>query len=730
MPNNIINLNKSDLGFLGEDYQKQLVKCLIEDQHYFIEMYPILDQNKFTNECLRRIVGYMKDRYAETEVVATYSDLKVIARSKITDDITLQVMISLLKELYYLKTESLDIIKDTCGNFFKQQNLIRTLKEVDDIVRTGNFNRYNEIVDRIQKAIEVNEQRELGKQLFDNIESDLSDEYRIAIPTGADKLDEALYGGLAKGQLGIIISPMGIGKAQPLYSNVLTPDGFKKMGQIKIGDDVVGYDGKPHKVIGVYPQGIRPVYKITFSDGSSCECDINHLWTVKDKTDGDSNYKTLKLSEIIDNGYDNGRYIIPSTEICYLNKHKTKMKPFDYGKYIRKIATDWEPVISTEYIINDVISRCEFLKGLFNDDNIIVNSNTKITVKSLYTVNSIKHLVRTLGGTLNVEDCGDNTYTLSIDFNKKEELSFAKIEYLTDEETQCILVDSEDHLYITDDFIVTHNTSATTGFAANAAIHKCKDNNFKGWKVLHIFFEDTEVDIRRKYYGFVTNIDAMSLSMPDVRPVAIKMLNENSEKKRMLKENIRYIRMDSLDVSASDIENLVKREIAVGFKPDLVIIDYFECLAPERTQYSTKGSEWEKEGITIRRLEKMTNKYNIAMWIPVQGNRESIGLEKVGLAQGGGSIKKTQAAHIVLTFAQTDEQKTQGRMNIFLAKLRSGKINRNQFYNVGFNNGTCKFDMSNIDSDTAALEENAEFQNQQAVAAQMAKKDYKNNRTK
>ena len=85
MPNNIINLNKSDLGFLGEDYQKQLVKCLIEDQHYFIEMYPILDQNKFTNECLRRIVGYMKDRYAETEVVATYSDLKVIARAKIPD---------------------------------------------------------------------------------------------------------------------------------------------------------------------------------------------------------------------------------------------------------------------------------------------------------------------------------------------------------------------------------------------------------------------------------------------------------------------------------------------------------------------------------------------------------------------------------------------------------------------------------------------------------------------
>lgn len=48
----------------------------------------------------------------------------------------------------------------------------------------------------------------------------------------------------------------------------------------------------------------------------------------------------------------------------------------------------------------------------------------------------------------------------------------------------------------------TGKTSATTGFAANAALHKCKENNYKGWKVLHVFFEDEDVDIRRKYYGF------------------------------------------------------------------------------------------------------------------------------------------------------------------------------------------------------------------------------------
>ena len=344
----------------------------------------------------------------------------------------------------------------------------------------GDFNRYNEIVEKIQKAIETNEKKDLGFRLFENLESDLSEDYRITIPTGADKLDDALYGGIGKGQLGIIISPMGTGK-----------------------------------------------------------------------------------------------------------------------------------------------------------------------------------------------------------------------------------------------------TSATTGFAANAAITKCKENDYKGWKVLHIFFEDTEVDIRRKYYGFFTDFDAMYLSDPQIKELALEKMNEDQEKRQLMYENIKAIRMESMTTTASEIEALIKREIAVGFRPDMVIIDYFECLAPERIQYS-KADTWEKEGITIRKLEKMTNKYNIAIWIPVQGNRESIGLDKVGLAQGGGSIKKTQAAHVVITFAQTDDQKTQGRMNIFLAKLRSGKITRNQFYNVAFNNGTCKFDMSNIDADTSAIENANDMERDMEIAAAKARAEAKN----
>ena len=72
-------------------------------------------------------------------------------------------------------------------------------------------------------------------------------------------------------------SPPGTGKAQPLDALLLTPIGWKQMGDVKVGDLVYSENGKPAQVLGVYPQGEQDVYKITFSDGTSTECSKDHL---------------------------------------------------------------------------------------------------------------------------------------------------------------------------------------------------------------------------------------------------------------------------------------------------------------------------------------------------------------------------------------------------------------------------------------------------------------------
>ncbi len=78
----------------------------------------------------------------------------------------------------------------------------------------------------------------------------------------------------------LIAAQIGTGKAQPLDAKVLTPHGWKLMGELKVGDLVTDPTGGTAKIRAVYPQGVKPVFKVTFSDGASTECCNEHLWYV------------------------------------------------------------------------------------------------------------------------------------------------------------------------------------------------------------------------------------------------------------------------------------------------------------------------------------------------------------------------------------------------------------------------------------------------------------------
>ena len=95
---------------------------------------------------------------------------------------------------------------------------------------------------------------------------------------------------------GIIKCPPGFGKAQPLDAKILTPDGWKYMHEIAVGNYVIGKNGFKTKVTGIYPQGKQLVYRVTFNDGTFTECTDDHLWDVKKH--GYKSYRTLSLKTI------------------------------------------------------------------------------------------------------------------------------------------------------------------------------------------------------------------------------------------------------------------------------------------------------------------------------------------------------------------------------------------------------------------------------------------------
>ena len=75
------------------------------------------------------------------------------------------------------------------------------------------------------------------------------------------------------------------GRAQPIDTPVLTPTGFRPIGTLRVGDLVVGSDGRPTPVLGVYPQGRKSVYRVAAQDGASTLACGEHLWFVTTRDD-------------------------------------------------------------------------------------------------------------------------------------------------------------------------------------------------------------------------------------------------------------------------------------------------------------------------------------------------------------------------------------------------------------------------------------------------------------
>lgn len=693
-------IQNRDLGYLGSDFQYKLVKAFIENPKFFVNINNIVDQNMFTDRNLRIFVGTLKEYYEKHEVVPSYSMMEIELRSMSKDEIELQTYIDTIKKIRDFSSEGIDSITDKADKFFKQQNLVKAINKIQKFVENGSFDKYYECEDIIKKALETGSDDDEYYHFDDNIDYVLSDEYRCAIPTGIGKIDETLEGGLGKGELGIILGPSSFGKVMPYDEIVITPSGPKLNSEIKKGDYVVGKNGRKTKVIDVFPHLDWDFYKIEFDDGSFCECGLEHLWSVYEDS---KTYKTVTLEYIKDN-IKNHSFSIPTCDPVEFDVQNLEISAED----IDEIGKNEELLSSVNFQYFDLDSRVHILRDIFDNFLHTDEVGSYLEFSNGKAVNNVIELINSFGGIcykssslfkiyfIMSEDSVKkfNFYGKNVSFYKNIRRNVVNISYSRKCDGQCIKVDSEDELYLTRSFIVTHNTSLTTSMASFAATYKCEKNNYNGYKVLQYVFEDREKQIQRKHIAKIVDVEAKDLSKPDYA-ATVKAFINSYEDREILHNNLLIRRLKSGEYTASDIMRLVKKKINEGFVPDLVIVDYFECVKLERGD-TAGDSEWSREGITMRKFESMANELNIALWVPIQGTKDSLGAELVTLNQGGGSVKKIQIGHIIMSIARTMENIEQNIATIAILKNRAGKAGK-VFNNVEFNNGTCKISTDNID---------------------------------
>lgn len=434
--------------------------------------------------------------------------------------------------------------------------------------------------------------------------------------TGSLELDNCTgIGGFPRGRITEMYGGESSGKAQPLHSKVLTPYGWKNMGDLEIGSIISSPSGGTSTVLGIFPQGVQDTYRVTLDDGTSTLCTLDHLWSVK--TRGSELWNTLSLSEILDIGIVSNsgtrKFRIPKVSpIEFSNETKLPLDPWFMGillgdgslrgnnvtyttvdkeisDRVEKIITtdfknlkvkksgrdsisyrfsklkngsgknaltkifekygmlnhySYEKFIPREYLYSSVENRIKLLRGLMDSDGTISGGSDNICSASFTTTSpqlrdDFTELARGLGYRASISYkkskyrksdgsyidgrpawavniiLGEeliNPFSLTrkaervvCDKSKFQYRYIVSIEKEGREQVQCIKVSDPNSLYITDDYIVTHNTTL--------AIHAMADCTSQGLRALVV---DVEHAFDRNY-AEALGVDSglLYISQPD-----------------------------------------------------------------------------------------------------------------------------------------------------------------------------------------------------------------------
>ena len=443
----------TNFGYLGYGFQLKLMNLVITDKSFSQSILDVIQPKYFDNQYFKLIMQLIKEYYEKYQSLPTFDGLEQLTTLEISSEMARKCIFDMLKEIKESSFEDHLFIKEKSIKFCKQQELKKAIRKVENIMEKGEFESYDLCEEYIREAISIGEGDEGTMEVFQNLEDVLKEDYRHPIPTGIDGIDNLLNGGLAKGELGVILAPTGVGK-----------------------------------------------------------------------------------------------------------------------------------------------------------------------------------------------------------------------------------------------------TTILTRFA-NTAFNM-------GYNVLQVFFEDNPKIIQRKHFTCWTGIEPQKLSEHKEKVLSKADEMKTNGGKLILKK------LASDEFTIAQIKNQIRKITAEGVNLDIVVLDYIDCVIPDRSF----NDEWKGEGSVMRKFEGMCHELNLVGWTAAQGNRSSISSEVVTTDQMGGSIKKAQVGHVIISVAKTLQQKELGLATIAITKSRLGQDGI-IFENCTFNNATLEINTDSTQTFLGFEEEKTERNRKRVIGA-------------
>ena len=466
---------------------------------------------------------------------------------------------------------------------------------------------------------------------------ELKDRGSLGIYTGLKRFDDCLPSGIMPGHFGVILAYPAIGKAVAFDTPIATPQGWKNVQDIEPGDVVIGSNGQPTEVVAIKDWGKRDVCRVTFSDNTYVDVAPEHEWTVYSRdTWYNSKHTFVKETQelIADMTYARHsdvtrkplpKWCVPLVEPVQYDHADLPVDPYVLGTLIGDgaMSNDLDMTVKSDskfiphnYMFASIEQRIDLLNGLFDTDGSCSESGqASYSTLSEQLSHDVAELIRSLGGiaieyeynrddgkvdyVVKIRRLGINPFSLSRKseryINGNAARWITSIEHINDQEQRCIQVSADDHLFVTKDYLVTHNSWLMLYFAIQAWLH--------GKVPMIVSLEMTEAEVRNRIYTILghghfshRNIASGNIDLED-----FKMWHKRTFSG---KPPIHIISSDG-DFSPHVLKGKIDQ-----YKPDIVFLDYLNLM-------SSNDNKSDNETVKMKQLSRQLKLLAVSEEIPI-----------------------------------------------------------------------------------------------------------------
>ncbi len=199
----------------GTGFQSKIITSLLVDNKFIKQVVDILEISYFDSDSNKFLINSIKDYFSKYKTNPTMEAIKVLIDDVENDVLKTAIVDSLRNAWQHRESNDLEFVQEKTLEFCKNQVVKNAIMDSVELLESQ---KYDEIKTIIDKAMTAGMERDIGHEYITGFEERMTQQARQTQPTQWDRVNDLMDGGLAGGELGVVVAPAGIGKSWTLQA--------------------------------------------------------------------------------------------------------------------------------------------------------------------------------------------------------------------------------------------------------------------------------------------------------------------------------------------------------------------------------------------------------------------------------------------------------------------------------------------------------------------------------